>query len=72
MHEQGMTGVEIGVAIGVDKNSVYNAIYTMGLKKRYSVEEETLVYAEYRKPILERIEINGKIYTDITQLFAPR
>lgn len=73
LHEQGMNGVEIGLKIGLDKNSVYNAIHTMGLsKKRGAIDESNLIYAECRKPVIEQVTVNGKVYADITQLFSPK
>ena len=73
LHEQGMNGVDIAFELGIDKNSVYNAVHTMGLsKKRGVVDESNLVYAECKKPTIEQVIVNGKIYYDITPLFSPR
>ena len=34
--------------------------------------DENTVFVEKRKIVLEKIEINGKVYVDITPIFSPR
>ena len=73
MHGQGMSAQEIGYALGLEKMSIHNAISNMGLSQRRGcIDESKLIYATYEAPKLEKIIIDGKKYTDITPLFAPR
>ena len=70
---KGYTIDEIASAIGVCKSSVYNSFTIMGmsLKKRL-IDESNLVYADNKPPVLEKVIIDGKRYTDITPIFSPR
>ena len=73
MHEQGMSAQEIGDALDMGKQTILNAISVMGLaKKRPQLDESKLIYAENKPYVLKRMIINGKRYTDITPIFAPR
>ena len=73
MHEQGMNAQEIGDALHMGKQTILNAISVMGLaKKRPQLDESKLIYAENKPYVLKRMIINGKRYTDITPIFAPR
>lgn len=73
MHEQGMSAQEIADELGLGKQSILNAISVMGLaKKRPQVDESKLIYADNSGPVLEKVIIYGKLYTDITPIFAPR
>ena len=68
----GYTVKEIAQAIGMSKESVYNSFTIMGISlKRSLIDENNLVYADNRVK-LEKVVINGKRYTDITPIFAPR
>lgn len=72
MHEQGMSAREISNVLGVGKQVINNAISVMGLaKKRVKPEETNLIYADNRPPVLEKVIINGKLYTDVAPLFIP-
>ena len=73
MHESGMSAQEIGDVLGLERTSIHNAISNMGLsQKRGYIDESKLIYATYEAPKLEKIIVDGKEYTDITPLFAPR
>ncbi len=73
MYDNGCTVDEIAEVFNVSKNSVYNSFNIMGLSlKKRLIDESNLVYAENRPPVLEKIIIDGKRYTDITPLFSPR
>ena len=76
MYEKGVPKNEIAYALRIGKGTIYNALSNMALPRRrkagsmeYDVNE--LVYAD-NSVILEKVVINGKRYTDITPLFAPR
>ena len=72
MHEQGMCAQDIADVLGMERTSIHNAIANMGLaQKRNYIDETKLIYAEKKEPVLEKIIIDGKTYTDITQLFIP-
>ena len=73
MHEQGICAKEIGLALDLGKQTVNNAISVMGLsKKRPKLDDLELIYAENKPPVLEKVIVNGKLYTDIAPLFIPR
>ena len=73
MHLQGMSAQEIGDALGLERRTINNTISLMGLqKKRKKLEEKNLVYAENKKPVFERLTINGKNYIDVAPLYIPR
>ena len=72
MHEKGICAKEIGIALNLEKQSINNAIAIMGLaKKRVKPEETNLIYADNRPPVLEKVIVNGKLYTDVAPLFIP-
>lgn len=73
MYNSGRTIAEIAEAFNMSKTSVYSSFTIMGvsLNKRIS-DESKLTYAINNPPVLERLTINGKRYTDITPIFAPR
>lgn len=75
MYEKGCPIAEISKTFDIGKDAIYNAISIMGISKRVKAKNEevkTLVYADNRKPVLEKLIIDGKRYTDITPIFAPR
>ena len=75
MYEKGIESKEIAEFLGVSKGSIYNAISSMGISARKKVIEENekkLARADDSCPVFERMIINGKCYTDITPIFAPR
>lgn len=75
MYEQGEEIETISKTLDLCINSIYNAISNMGLPRRRktrSTVEECLIYADNRTPVFERLIIDGKVYTDITPMFAPR
>lgn len=76
MYEKGVPINEIAYALRIGTGTIYNALSNMALPRRrkagsmgYDINE--LVYAD-NSVILEKVVINGKRYTDITPLFAPR
>ena len=75
MYEKGMDSKEIAKFLDVSNVAIYNAISNMGISLRRKVIEENetkLIYADNSVPVFERMIINGKCYTDITPIFAPR
>lgn len=75
MYEKGIESKEIAEFFGVSIGSIYNAISNMGISLRRKVIEENemkLVRVDNSEPVFERMIINGKCYTDITPIFAPR
>ena len=76
MYEEGSEVKEIVESLDISRDSIYRALAKMNIKMRLSTrrkyEDEVLVYAENKPPVLEKIIIDGKRYTDITPLFAPR
>lgn len=69
---KGYTIKEIASSIGMSKESVYNSFTIMGISlKKSLIDENNLVYADNRVK-LEKVVIDGKCYTDITPIFAPR
>lgn len=75
MYEKGIDSKEIAEFLGVSNVAIYNAISNMGISLRRKVIEENemkLIYADNSVPVFERMIINGKCYTDITPIFAPR
>ena len=73
MYDSGCHVDEIAKSFNVSRNSVYNSFNIMGLSlKKKLIDEEKLVYAVNKPPILETMTINGKHYTDITPLFSRR
>ena len=74
LYEKGLEVYEIAEAIGVNRGTVHNALTIAGitLQKERGINESNLVYADNSIPELETVVIDGKIYTDITPLFAPR
>ena len=86
MHEQGMKAQEIGAALNLSKQAIYNVLSNLGLSKpRGMYDEAALIYADNKPPVLEKVTLYGKwkvkdgircrenrICTDITPLFSPR
>ena len=74
MYESGNTVSYIANYFCISPSSVHNTFNVMGyaIKRRTEVDESQLVYADNKPPILETVVIEGKAYTDITPLFAPR
>ena len=73
MHEKGMKANDIGLALGVRKQSILNALSIMGLSTpRIKLELQGLTFADNSPPVLETFVIDGKKYTDVTPLFSPR
>lgn len=73
LYEKGLNVYEIAEAVGVTVPTVYNALYIEGFSPRESreMDERKQVYLDNRV-VLHKVVINGKRYTDITPLFAPR
>ena len=74
MYEQGEEIETISRVLEICRESIYNAISNMDLPRRIrrTTQEVNLIYADNRPPVLEKMVIDGKRYTDITPLFAPR
>lgn len=67
MVEAGASIEEMMKATGYAKKTVRSAISS--IRAREPEEEENLVYVEKKKPVVERIVIDGKVYLDITEAF---
>lgn len=76
MYEAGTEVRELVELLDVSRDTIYRALAKMNVKMRLSTrrknEDETLVYAVEKPVVLEKVMVNGKVYTDITPLFAPR
>ena len=75
MYDDGYTVNEIAQFFGISPSSVHNSFNVMGLtfnKREPAIDESKLVYADNKLPILEKVVIDGKLYTDITPIFAPK
>ena len=68
--EDGKTGQEIARILNTNICNVFNTFNLMGVSFKKPVVEN-LVYADNRIK-LEKVKIDGKLYTDITPIFAPR
>lgn len=72
MYLGGVAINEISQKLKISKSAIYNAVSNMYLPRRQEINKIDLVYVDNSPPILEKLIINGKQYTDITPLFAPR
>ena len=75
MYESGYTVNDIANYFCISQSSVHNTFNVMGYSvkgRSAEVDESKLMYADNKPPVLEKVVIDGKLYTDITQLFAPR
>ena len=74
MYEFGQSVNDIANFFGISPSSVHNTFNVMGfsIKPRIGIDESKLVYAVNKPPVLEKVVIDGKLYTDITPIFAPR
>lgn len=72
MYESGWRVIDIANFFGISASSVHNTFNFMGysVKPRMEIDEINLVYAEHKTPVLEKVIINGKRYTDITPLLS--
>lgn len=70
MFEEGYLVREIAVAFKTNQSNVLNTFSLMGYSTKREVPRN-LVYAD-NSVKLEKVVINGKRYTDITPIFAPR
>lgn len=70
MFEDGYMIKEIAAAFRTNQSNVLNTFTLMGYSTKIPVVEN-LVYAD-NSVKLEKLIIDGKRYTDITPLFAPR
>lgn len=75
MYESGYTVVEIADYFCLSQSSVHNTFNMMGYSvkgRSAELDESKLIYADNKAPVLEKVVIDGKLYTDITPVFAPR
>ena len=74
MYESGYSVNDIANHFCLSASSVHNTFNVMGfaIKPRTEIDESNLVYADNKEPVLEKVIIGGKLYTDITPLFSPR
>ena len=73
MYEKGMNLFDIAESFGVSVLTVTNDLSLAGIRvrKERAMNESNLVYAD-NSVELEKVVIDGKTYTDITPIFAPR
>ena len=72
LYKSGMNTTEIAKKLDVSYSSVHNTLVILGLSvKKRGIDENKLVYAD-NSIILKKLIINGKRYTDITPIYAPR
>ena len=69
--EMGHSAREIAAACDTNICNVFNTFNLMGVSFKKPMVEK-LVYADKRPLKLEKVEIAGKLYTDITPIFSPR
>lgn len=67
MHQDGADYKEIAKVVGMAKSTVSGLITKLKLK--YGGCEQVLQYANHPKPEMPIVEIDGKKYRDITELF---
>ena len=72
MYESGYTVNDIANHFCISASSVHNTFNVMGFAVKPKIDESNLVYADNKEPVLEKVIIGGKLYTDITPLFSPR
>lgn len=73
MYESGYSVSDIANYFCLSQSSVHNTFNMMGYSvKGRSVDERKLMYADNKPPVLEKVVVDGKLYTDITPVFAPR
>ena len=76
MYESGTEVRELVELLDVSRDTIYRALARMNVKMRLSTrrknEDEKLVYVVEKPVVLEKVTVNGKVYTDITPLFSPR
>lgn len=76
MYESGTEVRELVELLDVSRDTIYRALAKMNVKMRLSTrrknEDEKLVYVVEKPVVLEKVTVNGKVYTDITPLFSPR
>ena len=75
LHLEGYNNTEIGYEIGLSRLSVGNILRKYGYGNEARTDDtlidENTKYADNRV-VLEKVTIDGKLYTDITPVFAPR
>lgn len=71
LYEKGLTENEIRNTLRVSLSTVINALSIAGMRLPKTTEEK-LAYADNSVPVLEKVVIDGKLYTDITPLLVPR
>ena len=72
MYDEGHSMVEIAKMFNISTSTVRYTFTLMGETIRKKIADENLTYAVYTQPVLERIAIGNKLYTDVTPLFLPR
>ena len=72
MYESGYSVNDIANYFCLSASSVHNTFNVMGyaVKPKIGIDESKLTYAENKQPILEKVIVDGKLYTDITPLLA--
>ena len=71
MYLGGVPVAEMARKLKISTASISNAVSNMYLPRRSEKDESNLVYAD-NSVKLEKVVIDGKIYTDVTPLFSPR
>lgn len=70
MFEHGYSIREIAVAYNTHRGIVLDTFTLMGYSRKKE-ETENLVYAD-NKVEIKKVVINGKKYTDLTEIYAPK
>ena len=74
LNREGLNSVQIAQEVGCSKSWASRVLRKYGNGRNVIEEDlinENTVYADNRV-VLEKITIGGKLYTDITPVFAPR
>lgn len=71
MYLGGVTITEMARTLKISSATIYNAVSNMYLPRRSAKDESNLKYADNTVK-LEKVIIDGKIYTDVTPIYAPR
>lgn len=76
MYESGLPIIDISITLNISNYAIYKAISDMNIakRKREDVLNRIEKGPEYvdNKVTLKKVVIDGKRYTDITPIFAPR
>ena len=78
LHKQGRTPGQISYEVDKSVSYVKTILNKYGKENKSFVDceedliDENTIFVEKKKIVLEKVEINGKVYLDITPIFSPR